>query len=269
MNIVVQMLIRNEGDVIYETLWEICRWGVNSIVILDGQSTDNTLKEIASFKRTRALPFIEVHSEPDPDGKFHDHIRNRLLELTLPHKPDWIISLDADEIYHTDPVAAILAAEEFGANVVRASVPEFWLTQSDLAAGKGKRCNSLQSIQDLRRWYSWGHMGTFIWKPLDGHCYPKGIPKRTPELPGKTWLEWQIPGPVIPICKHYCFRTLTQAEVRAKERRERGGPEYFGKYFYDYIVDERAAGLHYLGDDGVFNEERTHEKVHLAMRGTI
>lgn len=266
MNIVVQMLIRNEGDVIYETLHEICRWGVNAIVILDGKSTDNTLNEIATFSKTRDIPVMVV-SEPDPGDKFHDHLRNRLLELTLPYKPDWIISLDADEIYHTNPVAAIVAAEEFGANVVRASVPEFWITDSDLAYGKTERTGILHSVQALRRWYSWGHMGTFIWKPLEGHYYPTEIPKRTPELPGKTWLEWQIPGPVIPICKHYCFRTITQAEARAQERRERGGQQYFGKYFCDYIIDERAAGLHYLGDDGIFNEERTHERVHAAMKG--
>lgn len=267
MKIVVQMLIRNEADIIFETLREITRWGLREIVILDGESTDGTLAEIQRFATLHPDVNFEVVSEGDPNGKFHDHIRNRLLELTLPHQPDWIISLDADEIYHTNPIAAIEAADRAVCNVVRNCIPEFWITRQDLADGKTEK-DPNESIQDLRRWYSWGHMGTFIWKPLEGHYYPQETPKRTPELPGREWREWQRQGPIIPICKHYCFRSVSQAERRAQERRERGGRRYFGKYFLDYVIDEKAAGLHYLGADGVFNEERTHDRVHASMKGS-
>ena len=123
LHIAVQMLIRNEGDVIYETLSEITRWGLYDVIILDGQSDDNTLAEIHRFETTHPDVNLRLTSEADPGGEFHDHLRNRLLELTYAARPDWIISLDADEIYHTDPVAAIRAADAEGANVLMNHVP--------------------------------------------------------------------------------------------------------------------------------------------------
>jgi len=251
---VVQMLIRNEADIIEECLREIARWGLTEIVILDGQSDDGTPDVVRAFTGAD----IHLVSEPDPDGRFHDHLRNRLMNLTLQHNPEWIVSLDADEIYHTDPVAAIRAAVLGGANVVRCHVPQFWITTDDVRRGilvEDRR----ESIQVRRRWYSWGHMGTFIWRVQPGHYYPQGIAKRTPEVRGQTWREWQRAGPVYPICKHYCFRTLEQGVARAAARRKRGGRRYFGKYFENWIIDEKAAGLHYW--NGVWQTSENHRAV--------
>jgi len=258
MNIVVQMLIRNEGDVIYETLCEITRWGLYDVVILDGQSDDHTLTEIHHFQVRH--PDINIHltSEDDPGGEFHDHLRNRLLDLTLRHNPDWIISLDADEIYHTDPVAAIAAADAEGANVLYCLVPQFWITIDDIRHGILLE-DERESIQRRRLWYSWGHTGRFIWKALPGHFYPQNEQKRTPELPDTTWREWQICGSVTPICKHYCFRTLEQGLKRMRERQARGGTKYFGKYFYNWIIDEQAAGLARFA--GEWDTRYTHQSV--------
>lgn len=267
MNIVVQMLIRNEADIIVETLSEITRWGLRDIVILDGRSTDMTGEAVRCFAYDHPDVQVELVSEPDPDEKFHDHIRNRLLELTLAHRPDWIISLDADEIYHTSPVEAILAADAAGANVVRNHVPQFWLTHADIRNGLLME-DTRRSIQERRRWYSWGHCGTFIWKVLPRHFYPRETPKRTPELPGQTWREWQSAGPMTPICKHYCFRSLEQALQRARERRERGGRKYFGKYFENWIIDERVAGLRYF-DGEHWDTYPTHTFVHKYMGGEL
>ena len=86
LNIVGQMLVRNEADVIRETVTEIMRW-VDTLVVLDGASDDGTLEILrdlaaeygASYKKA-----IRVESRPDPQDEFHDHIRNELLELTAP-----------------------------------------------------------------------------------------------------------------------------------------------------------------------------------------
>ena len=117
------------------------------------------------------------------------------------------------------------------------------------------------SIQERRRWYSWGHMGTFIWQWNDRHYYPGDVQKRTPELPHLTWRQWQRAGPVAPICKHYCTRTLEQALTRAQERLERGGRHLFGKYAQNWLIDEHLAGLHYLGPDEVWNTEENHSRL--------
>lgn len=248
MKIVAHMLIYNEADIIEETLCEIIRWGyMPEIVILDGGSNDGTVGKVRAFDGAD----IDLTVSPDPGGKFADHRRMELLRLTRRHSPDWIISLDADEIYHTSPIDAIMAAEEEGegANVVWCDVPQFWITFADVKAGLLLEDAEVEyrSIQERRRWYSWGHTGVFIWKDDPAHVYPPDVPKRTPDKAGvRDFRDWQKPGPVRAICKHYPFRTLTQSIERQRARLERGGRKYFGKYALDWIIDEYAAQLHYF-----------------------
>jgi len=273
LNIVAHMMCRNEADVIGESIGEILRW-VDTLVVLDGNSTDGTWEKICALA-AEAGPgkLIDAHQEPDPDDRFADTIRNRLLELTAEHKPDWVLSVDADEIYHYDPkynvfspVDAIKAAELAGANVVRSHTPQFWLTLEDLRNGALNEDETL-SVQKRRRWYSWGNSGRFIWKWHDMHYYPQDTPKRTPELPDMTWREWQRVGPTALICKHYCFRSLRQAMARAEERKERGGRRYYGKYFLNWLIDEQIAGLHYLGRDEIWDASPNEDAVYRYMAG--
>ncbi len=258
-HIVVQMMIRNEADIIEECLREIVSWGLDEIVVLDGASTDGTLQKVAGFIDAD----IDVRSTPDPCNRFADHRRNELLEMTLRHDPDWILSLDADEIYDTNPASAIRAAHAAGANVVRCYVPQFWITLSDIRDGILTE-DPRASVQERRRWYSWGHAGTFIWRANPDHYYPPDKPKRTPELPGLSWRQWQVAGPVTPICKHYPFRSLEQALTRTRERLERGGRRYFGKYAENWIIDEQAAGLA-CRQDGEWDRRTTHDAVYRYM----
>jgi len=277
LNIVAHMMCRNEFDVIEETISEIFRW-VDTLVVLDGGSDDGTwsfLRDLSHDYKSQSKR-LAVYQEPDEEDRFTDHgPRTRLLELSAQFNPDWIISVDADEIYHYDPglnifspVDAIYEAHGAGANVVRCYVPQFWLTFQDLREGALNEDETI-SVQERRRWYSWGHMGTFIWRWNPQHYYPKDTPKRTPELPGKTWREWQLAGDWHPVCKHYCFRSLRQGLNRAEERRERGGRQYFGKYFQNWIVDEQLAELHYLDDPENWQYAENHDRVCAYMAGKI
>lgn len=276
LNIVAHMVERNEADVIAEVVNEIMRW-VDTLVVLDGASDDGTMDKLWELgeKWVGRGKKLRIVSEPDPDDTFRGHIRNRLLELTAEHRPDWVFSVDADEIYDSyydhkknlvTPITAIERADACGANVVRCLVPQFWLTLADLRGGALTEDPHLP-VQQRRRWYSWGHMGTFIWKWNDAHYYPQDVSKRTPELPGLTWRQWQIAGPWMPICKHYCFRSIEQGVRRAAERRERGGRKYFGKYFENWIIDEQVAGLHYLDPIGDWCTENNHDGVGWYMSG--
>lgn len=259
LKIVVHMMIRNEADIIEETLAEIIRWGLKEIVILDGSSDDGTTEKIMKV----AAANIDLYVHPDPGDLFADHRRQELLDLTRAHNPDWILSLDGDEIYDSSPVEAILAAEEAGANVVWSDIPQFWLTIADIRNGLLLEDESM-SIQERRKWYSWGHTGVFAWKDLPQHYYPINVQKRTPEFLGEPdFRRWQVPGPIRTICKHYPFRSLRQAMKRAEERRRRGGRKYFGKYFFDWLIDEKIAKLHHF--DGEWCKKYNHDKVHQYM----
>lgn len=277
LNIVAHMVCRNEADVIEETVSEILRW-VDTLVILDGDSTDGTWELICGLLVEEARKVgkaIDAHQEPDRDDHFDNYLRSRLLELTAPHKPDWVLSVDADEVYHYDhkqnipsPIEAVVAAEAAGANVVRSHVPQFWLTLDDIRHNAVNE-DEYDSVQKRRRWYSWGNMGTFIWKWHDMHFYPEFPSKRTPELPDMTWREWQRAGPLVPVCKHYCFRSLRQALQRAEERKQRGGRRQFGKYYINYIIDERLARLHHLGEDEIWQSTPNEEYVYRYMGGDL
>lgn len=265
MRIVGHMLVRNEADVIIETLTEIVHWGLHEIVILDGESNDGTIELIEAFDQAD----IDLTVCPDPNNRFANYRRQMLLDLTRRHDPDWIISIDADEIYHDNPVLAIQRAEAAGANVVWQDIPNFWITMADIHAGLLVEDES-QSVQARRRWYSWGHTGCFIWKDHPSHYYPKdeSISKRTPlfqDVP--NYRDWQVPGPIRTICKHYPFRSLQQALKRTEERQQRGGRRNFGKYFYDWIIDEVAAKLHYYKPafPHSWNHKRNHETVYEYM----
>jgi hypothetical protein len=277
MNIVAHMLVRNEADIIAETVHEVFRW-VDTLIVLDGDSTDLTTCCLAALSESLPLgKTLAFTSQPDPsDGEDApvnlNVLRSELLRMTAEFSPDWVFSIDADEIYDDqgtiDPVTAILAAEEAGANVVRCLVPEFWLTFDDLRHGALHEDESI-SIQLRRRWYSWGHMGTFIWKWNDDHYYPPAPSKRTPELPGLNWRQWQIAGPLMPVCKHYPIRTLRQGLQRMDERLARGGRWQFGKYGLpnNLIIDEKMVGLHHY--DGHWQTESNHARLKAYMAGEL
>lgn len=273
LRVVAHMLCRNERDIIDETIREVFRW-VDTLIVLDGMSDDGTRQALEGLVKfyARQGKTLRVVSEEDPGGRFQDDIRKRLLELTAPYRPDWVLSIDADEIYdsyvredgvHVDLFTAIALAEEAGANVVRCQAPQFWFTLDDLRKGRFWE-SDVTPIQYRRRWYSWGHMLTPIWKTNAAHYYPAGVQKRTPELPGRDWRQWQIAGPLYPICKHYTHRTVSQIVKRSLERQERGGRKAFGKYFLPYpIVDEQVAGLYRLDPlKPQWNMTRNHEALH-------
>jgi len=281
VKIVGQMLVRNEADIIAEAVGEIFRW-IDDLVVLDGASDDGTLEmlqELAGYYDGAGGKRLHLTSEPDPmDGELSpvnlNERRTRLQALTAELAPDWVLSVDADEIYHVgerepDPVTAIQTADDNGANVVRCFVPQFWLTFQDLREGALHE-NPDESIQSRRRWYSWGHMGTFIWKWNADHYYPDKPSKRTPELLGLTWRDWQRAGPLFPVCKHYCIRTLEQGLRRSKERLERGGRWQFGKYALNWIINEQRAGLHYYDvTEPQWNTERNHDRLCDYMAGKL
>lgn len=275
LNIVGYMMVRNEQDIVIETVTEAFRW-IDTLVVLDGVSNDGTTDKLIWLQSSWCKEHgktLDLHIQPDPDDRFSLNIRNELLRLTGLHKPDWVLSVDADEIYHCDPKmkndprSAIIAAEANKANVVRCHVPQFWLTFADLRRGALHEDESI-SVQERRRWYSWGHAGTFIWRWNDHHYYPTDESKRTPELPGLTWRQWQIAGPIMPICKHYCIRGLIQGVTRVRERMGRGDRRYFGKYWLNWLIDEQRANLHYLAlYDETWNRESNHDDLYAYMGG--
>lgn len=100
--ITLAMLVRNEADRHLSAVLAHAAAYVDEAVILDDASTDATvhvcrevLKDIPTF----------IHSNPTPGFDNEVNLRKQLWELTLRSSPDWILCLDADEMFED---AAIL-----------------------------------------------------------------------------------------------------------------------------------------------------------------
>jgi glycosyltransferase involved in cell wall biosynthesis len=93
------MVVRDEADgPLAETLRHAARY-VDSAVIVDDASTDDTVR--VCHDALAGLPHRIVSL---PESSFHrEHVlRRRQWDETLAAAPDWILSLDADEVFEDD-----------------------------------------------------------------------------------------------------------------------------------------------------------------------
>lgn len=88
------MQVRNEADRFLETVLRELSEFVDNIVIVDDASTDQTLKLCRSFPKVKQL----VSSEESHFGCEWE-LRQLLWEVASSTEPDWLLSVDADELY--------------------------------------------------------------------------------------------------------------------------------------------------------------------------
>ncbi len=128
MRIFGNCLVKNEADIIAETLGQAARW-CDRIFVFDNGSSDGTwnlVRQLAS-REPRIVPFQSAEVP----------FRNSLRRDTFTHfRPecragDWWCKLDADEIYLDDP-RAFLAAVPAGEHVVWAASFQFYFTDDDV-----------------------------------------------------------------------------------------------------------------------------------------
>ncbi|BFH62202.1 glycosyltransferase [Paenibacillus azoreducens] len=88
------MQVRNEEEGMLEQVLEDLSGFVDDIVIVDDASTDGTVKLCRRFSKVGHL-LILPHTHFDREWL----LRKQLWELVCSTDPDWILSVDADEIY--------------------------------------------------------------------------------------------------------------------------------------------------------------------------
>lgn len=90
----LMMLVKNEADRYLKQTLDSASEYVDEIVILDDNSTDDTYEicksypKVVRIERVQGVDFATNESAP----------RRQLFDMTCETNPDWIISLDADEI---------------------------------------------------------------------------------------------------------------------------------------------------------------------------
>lgn len=228
MKVIATMIVRDEDDVIQETIDEISEY-TKDIIILDGGSEDKTIDIIKQYS------YVELHQTKSGTNWDHAGERNFLLDLARQRNPDWVITVDADEIYHTNPIRAIEFADQEGATLICCSIPQFHFTEKELLDGTLQNESEMTYVQDRRKYYSWGWEDYMIFKMQEGLTYLGGKNGRITRPPYFTGPAQLIKSKAKPILKHYQYRSLKQYAKKMKTRRRNCGDNYkrWFKWTYD------------------------------------
>ncbi|MDI6871272.1 MAG: glycosyltransferase family 2 protein [Bacillota bacterium] len=94
--ITLAMLVRNEAGRYLRRVLGQARKYVDAAVILDDASTDDTVEVCRTS--LRGIP-LELISNPEPGFTNEYALRKQLWDLAVSTDPDWILALDADEVF--------------------------------------------------------------------------------------------------------------------------------------------------------------------------
>lgn len=217
----LSMCVKNEASKYLRTMLEEVKKYIDEAVIIDDASTDGTVKiceEVLS-----GIPLHIIHNEV---SKFSNEVelRQQQWNETLKTNPDWILCLDADEIFESrmkDSIAALLNQEEIDVYYFR--LYDFW---------------DEKYYRDDQYWSAHNHCYPFLlrykkefhytWKMQPQHCgrFPQNIS--------------QLSGAFCPLrLKHYGW--ARPADRIAKYQRYKKldpNAKYGIQEQYDSILDE-------------------------------
>ncbi len=174
MRILSICIVRDEADIIAETLRSAARWS-DRIYVLDNGSTDGTWEILQQV----ALEVPGVRLLGRQEGPFREEMRGEVFaKVRAEARPgDWWCRLDADEIYIDDP-KQFLARVPSGFGFVRSATFNFYFTDRDLAEYTRDPVAWLRRpVQERLRYYqnNWSE-GRFVCHRSDlrwvGHIWP-------------------------------------------------------------------------------------------------
>ncbi|HHW13640.1 MAG TPA: glycosyl transferase, partial [Firmicutes bacterium] len=94
--ITLMMLVRNEAGRYLARVLDQARRFVDSAVILDDASTDDTVRVCQEVLAGVPLTLV---SNPEPGFADEAALRRQLWDLAVATNPDWLLALDADELF--------------------------------------------------------------------------------------------------------------------------------------------------------------------------
>jgi glycosyltransferase involved in cell wall biosynthesis len=264
MKVVAVVMVRNEDDIIEQTLDHLHCNGIQ-FVVLDAGSTDKSVEIVSRFA-ARGLLEHKIVSRNIFTMKDYDYI----IEIASRHSPDWILINDADMFYESPSqnerlFDAIAKEGKRGRNIIQFHQIIFSLTEKDVESTE-------PNIQKKLRYYRWNDDFEYrAWKYYpdtrvaeSGSHFPKFPEGVRVKLSRRKF-----------ILRHYPFRSIEQANRKIfKERLGRMDQEEHARglnIHYDQFKPGRESfvanshTLHKYEDDGKWAIPADHRKAHDAF----
>lgn len=93
LNIVATILAKNEEDIIGSNIEHHIEHGISKFIVTDNGSSDNTRRIVEQYPEV-----VEIIDEPGTDHNQSQWV-TRMSQIACKLKPDWIVHLDADELW--------------------------------------------------------------------------------------------------------------------------------------------------------------------------
>lgn len=238
-------VMKNESDIIEQTLTDALRW-CDEIFVLDNGSEDD------GWERVQLMSALDARVVPcGRDSRpFHDGIRAQIFNAHSNGavRGDWWCRLDADEFYVDDPRDLLAGTPATYFSVWSASL-SYYFTDIDAARYEtapeqyedevpiGEKCRYYLNHWSEPRFFR--HVPGQRWHPTDGG-YPTAVWAR-PASPQRIRL------------KHFAYRSPAQIQKRLDGRRQAGAGVEFS---HETVVDwaNAVAGIrehgHFTGTFG-------------------
>jgi len=148
------MLVRDEDDILAETIENILKW-IDFLYVFDTGSTDSTVEILREYARKDER--VKIHFASPV--VFNQNIRSALFEIYRGNfkNGDWIVKLDADEIYYVTPPDFVRNKLNNNESCVYLTWYYFRLTDNEVNGYESGRIDihedRKRSIIDRRRFY--------------------------------------------------------------------------------------------------------------------
>jgi glycosyltransferase involved in cell wall biosynthesis len=250
-------MVKNEADVLQETLLSALRW-CDHIYVLDNGSTDGSwklVKELAT-QHSQIVPFKQ------DEALYTNGLRADIFNAYRSNagSEDWWCGLDADEFYIDDPRIFLAKVPNQCQTVWTASL-NYYFTDQDAILYRQNPAKFLETpIPQRLRYYcnNWGelrffrHRDDIRWSRPEGGFPPSMF--NAPAFPVRMWL------------KHYQYRSPEQIERRLLTRRPsvEANIEFWHEVTPNWVVNiatKRDAPPDFKGADPKYLASRWEERI--------